>query len=125
MYGDVVRKAREARGLTQTQLAEISGVEQSNISAIEHGRRQPTAATLHRLLLACGFEVLAVAGDLVVPFPASPDDIAGNAQTDPPTPRNDAERNRMLMAALRASEATLRARKTGSTARRSPGPRHS
>jgi transcriptional regulator with XRE-family HTH domain len=110
MYGTVVRRAREARGLTQTQLAEISGIEQSNISAIENNRRQPSAATLHQLLLACGFEVLAAAGDLVVPFPASPDDVRGDVATDAPVPRNAAERNRMLMAALRASEATLRSR---------------
>lgn len=110
MYGDVVRKARELRSLTQTQLAEISGIEQSNISAIENGRRQPSAATLHQLLLACGFEVLAAAGELVVPFPASEDDAPGDAPADPPVPRSSRERNRMMMAALQAAEATVRSR---------------
>jgi transcriptional regulator with XRE-family HTH domain len=90
-------------------LAEISGISQPNISAIESERRQPTAATLHQLLLSCGFEVLAAAGDLVVPFPASEDDLHGDVGTAAPLPRNETEANRMLMAALAASEAVLRA----------------
>jgi transcriptional regulator with XRE-family HTH domain len=110
MYGTVLREARELRGLTQTQLAEISGIEQSNISAIENGRRHPSAATLHQLLLSCGFELRATAGELVVRFPATPEDAAGDVPTDQPMPRNDGERNRMLMAALAVSEATLRSR---------------
>lgn len=46
---------------------------QSNVSAIENGRRMPTAETLHRLLTACGYELLAVAGTRVLGFPV-PDD---------------------------------------------------
>jgi transcriptional regulator with XRE-family HTH domain len=110
VYGEVVRKARELRGLTQTELSAISGIEQSNISAIENGRRNPSAATLHSLLQACGFELLAAAGDLVIPIPGSPDDAPGDVASNPPLPRNARERNEMLMAALRAAEATLRAR---------------
>jgi transcriptional regulator with XRE-family HTH domain len=112
MYGNVVRAARAARELTQTDLAEISGIEQSNISAIESGRRQPSAATLHRLLLACGFEVLAAAGDRVIPFPASPDDLPGDAPTAPPlAPKSGRERARMFRAVLETAEATLRAKR--------------
>ncbi|MGH9179532.1 MAG: helix-turn-helix domain-containing protein [Acidimicrobiales bacterium] len=62
---------REERGLTQRALTEVSGVRQSNISAIEAGRRVPTADTLNRLVVACGFELAATAGDRVIycPFP--------------------------------------------------------
>ena len=60
--------------------------------------------------MSCGFEVLAAAGPIVVPFPASPDDLDGDVPVDAPRPRDDAEANRMLMAALGAAEATVRAR---------------
>ena len=63
MYGAFIASVRRSRGLTQAQLAEVSGVQQSNISAIEQDRRQPSAATLHRLVHACGFELLASAGE--------------------------------------------------------------
>ncbi len=111
MYGDLVRRARVSRGLTQTQLAEISGIRQTNISAIEHGRRQPSAATLHQLLLACGFEVLAAAGDRVLAFPASPDDLAGDQPVAPPLDVPIDVRVRMLVGALDTAEATVRSRR--------------
>lgn len=66
MYGAFVRQVREAQGLTQVQLAEVSGIQQSNISAIESGRRIPSADTLNRLVVACGFELSATAGGRTV-----------------------------------------------------------
>ena len=49
--GDLLRKARESRGLSQTQLQSQSGIQQADISRIESGsmRRGPTVATLVRL----------------------------------------------------------------------------
>ena len=52
--------------MTQRQLAEVSGVQQANVSAIENERRVPLADTLNRLLVACGFELAAVAGKRVI-----------------------------------------------------------
>ena len=49
-----VRVIREYRGLTQTALAEASGVAQPEISAIEGKTRVGTAATLKRLAKALG-----------------------------------------------------------------------
>lgn len=46
--------ARAERNLTQAQLAELSGIRQSNISRIESGRCSPTIATLQRLAMAMG-----------------------------------------------------------------------
>jgi transcriptional regulator with XRE-family HTH domain len=43
------RDARVKRGLTQRQLAELSGVPQADISRIERGGGNPTEATLQRL----------------------------------------------------------------------------
>ena len=127
MYGTVVRQAREQRGLTQVELADVSGIKQANISAIENDRRQPTAETLHRLLTACGFELVAMAGARSIPLPPPLDDgdpggladlfsvnrsiddpgvIAPAA--DPPTPTD--QRSRVLRAVLDASEAIIRSR---------------
>ena len=112
MYGDLVRSARSERGLTQAQLAGIAGVEQSNISAIENGRRAPSAETLHRLLFACGFELVASAGPrrLALPPPAwffdDDDDAFGETAEAVPI----ATKARMLAAALDASEAIVRSR---------------
>ncbi|GAA1871888.1 helix-turn-helix domain-containing protein [Myceligenerans crystallogenes] len=44
-----LRAEREAAGLTQQQLAEATGVAQSNISAYESGRRTASAAMVERL----------------------------------------------------------------------------
>jgi len=127
MYGTVVRRAREERGLTQVELADISGVKQANISAIENNRRQPTTETLHLLLTSCGFELVAMAGARTIPLPPPLDDddpdvlrdlltvnqSAGDPSelapaTDPRTTSD--QRSRVLRAVLDASEATIRSR---------------
>jgi XRE family transcriptional regulator, regulator of sulfur utilization len=41
--------ARERKGLTQKQLAELSGVQQSEISKIERGQINPTIETVARI----------------------------------------------------------------------------
>lgn len=100
MYGDVVRKARLARDLTQQELAAITGVGQANISAIEHGRRHPSAETFHRLLLGCGFELVAHAGPREIPVPV-PDDDLGDVPADTlPPDLPMADRVRMVTAVL-------------------------
>ncbi len=52
--GSPVRVIRESRGLTQTRLAEESGVDQSQISAMENHRRTGMAATLKAIAKALG-----------------------------------------------------------------------
>ncbi|HUQ63820.1 MAG TPA: helix-turn-helix transcriptional regulator [Acidimicrobiales bacterium] len=121
MYGTFVRAARESRSLTQRQLAEISGVRQSNISAIESGRRLPSADTLNRLIVACGYELSAVAGSRTI-FCSLPragwfpdEDLPPRADGDPPDERPavgpDApieERVRAITAVLEAADAARR-----------------
>ncbi|MGH9223292.1 MAG: helix-turn-helix domain-containing protein [Acidimicrobiales bacterium] len=118
MYGDFVRTAREARDLTQAELAQVSGVLQSNISAIEHNRRMPTAQTLNRLIVACGFELTATAGDRVIYCalprngwfpdedvpPRLPDDPSDERPTVGPFTSMD-ERVRIMTAVLDAADA--------------------
>ncbi len=67
----LLRRARELSGLTQSLLARRAGVPQSVISAYESGRRQPSLATLRRLVEASG-QALAV--DVVATRPVDPPD---------------------------------------------------
>jgi transcriptional regulator with XRE-family HTH domain len=69
MYAEFIREVRTSRGLSQSELAAVSGVSQPNISAIENGRRQPSADTLNRLLVACGYQLAAVADERTVYCP--------------------------------------------------------
>ncbi len=116
MYGPILRRARTSRGLTQRQLAAISGIEQANISAIENDRRAPSAETLHRLLTACGYELLGVAGNRVLAFPhpavgpeCSTDQPPDEAPTiTPGTPLTD--RVRAINAVLDLAETIVRSR---------------
>lgn len=55
--GDVIRRARSERGWGQRRLAEVSGVPQPNIAAIETGARVPSLAMVHRLVRACGLQL--------------------------------------------------------------------
>jgi uncharacterized protein len=48
----VIRAARERAGLTQAELAEVSGVARPNIAAYESGTRKPSPAMVRRLLEA-------------------------------------------------------------------------
>lgn len=45
-----MRSRREAAGLSQADLAALTGIRQPNISAYESGRRRPSPRTLQRLL---------------------------------------------------------------------------
>jgi predicted nucleotidyltransferase len=47
-----IRAARERAGLTQAELAEVSGVARPNIAAYEAGTRKPSPAMVRRLLEA-------------------------------------------------------------------------
>ena len=51
---DLVISARSTANLTQKQLAQRSGVSQSNISKIENGNYQPSLSTLKRIAGALG-----------------------------------------------------------------------
>lgn len=123
MYGSFVRSLRLARGLSQADLAAVSGVPQPNISAIENDRRLPSADSLNRLAVACGFQLAAVAGERHIhcPLPEAgwfPDE--GLPPRDPGDPPDEApavgpdspieERVRVITALLEASSDRVRAR---------------
>lgn len=56
-FGSVIFGARKARGLRQSDLAELSGVTQADISRIERGQVAPTTQTLLKLTSALGVEI--------------------------------------------------------------------
>jgi DNA-binding XRE family transcriptional regulator len=55
--GDRLRHARLAQGITQKELANLSGLEQSLISKLERGRHQPRYDTLERYAKGIGWSV--------------------------------------------------------------------
>ena len=55
--GQILRSARRKRGLTQRQLAELSGVPQPTVARIESGAVSPRMGTLLHLLAATGHEL--------------------------------------------------------------------
>lgn len=54
----LLRTARTRAGLSQRALADAAGTSQSAVAAIESRRKQPTVATLERLLSAAGTELV-------------------------------------------------------------------
>jgi len=55
-----LRRARKNSGTTLANVASASGVGTTNLSAIEHGRRDPTVTTTQRLADALGLAFIAV-----------------------------------------------------------------
>ncbi len=115
MFGAFVREVRQSRGMSQQELADNAGLTQSNVSAIENNRRQPSARSLNRILVACGYQLAAVAGPRQIFAPLPPgwfpdDDLPPRLPGDPPdeeptitpaTPMH--ERVRHINAVLEAS----------------------
>ncbi len=54
LVGRNVKRIRQEKGLTQEQLAEVSGFSQQYISGLEQGRRNPTVVTVYELAMALG-----------------------------------------------------------------------
>lgn len=90
----LLRQARARAGLSQAQVARAAATSQPVISAYEHGRRDPSVATLRRLLAATGsrLELRAVAPE----------------GSDLPPARNPAESGRRLVNVLLLADAIPR-----------------
>lgn len=63
LVGRNFKRLRDAKGLTQEQVADRSGLSQQYVSDLERGRRNPTVITLHELAQALGVSHI----DLVLP----------------------------------------------------------
>ena len=55
--GDLIREARLRAGLTQAELAAISGTQRGLISRWEAGAVSPTIDNFFEIIEACGFEL--------------------------------------------------------------------
>ena len=75
---DLIKAVRRRSGLTQAELAERAGTSQPVVSAYEHGRRDPSFATLNKLIGAGGhrLQIRAVADLSDVPQAATLDEHA-------------------------------------------------
>jgi transcriptional regulator with XRE-family HTH domain len=56
LAGNLLRVARARAGMSQRELAEAAGVQQSTIARIESGARQPSLPVLARILAAVDLE---------------------------------------------------------------------
>ncbi|MBQ9277792.1 MAG: helix-turn-helix transcriptional regulator [Lachnospiraceae bacterium] len=57
MVGEEVMQARTKRGLTQKQLSEITGIDQSDLSKIERGMANVSVSTLNRIANALDYSL--------------------------------------------------------------------
>jgi len=96
----LLQLARLKGGLTQGQLAERAGVPTTMISAYERDKRQPTLATLLRLLKAAGFELRMQ----LAPYDPHDEVLAELEARRGPRDRN--RRNRQIAAWRRAERVT-------------------
>jgi transcriptional regulator with XRE-family HTH domain len=105
--------------MSQDELAEVVGISQPNLSAYERDRRVPTADTLNKILVACGYQLAATDGERMIyctlPVagwfpdenlpqrePGDPGDEAPSVTPDTPM----AERVRAILAVLELADAT-------------------
>jgi transcriptional regulator with XRE-family HTH domain len=54
LVGDNCARIRKARGFTQEQLADLSGLTQQYLSDLERGKRNPTVVTVYEIAQALG-----------------------------------------------------------------------
>jgi len=69
MYGAFLRGLRASRGMTQGELSEVAGIAVPNLSAYENDRQVPGVDVLNRIAVACGYQLVAVAGDESIKVP--------------------------------------------------------
>lgn len=56
IIGDVIKKFREEKGLSQEVLSGLAGIGRTHLSAIERGERKPTLETFYRIGEAMGIK---------------------------------------------------------------------
>ncbi|MEV0811001.1 helix-turn-helix transcriptional regulator [Micromonospora sp. NPDC050200] len=76
ILGSVVRREREARELSQRELAELAAVSQATVARIERGDRSPSVEVLERLLAAMGVQLTVAVESLDAHLDARIDELA-------------------------------------------------
>lgn len=57
ILGKIIREKREARHLTQVELAEKAGVDRNYIGMVERGERNPSYLSLHKIAKGLGLTI--------------------------------------------------------------------
>lgn len=70
-FAKVLRKQRQAKGLSQEQLADLAAVSMRYISLLESRKHQPSLATLHGLCLGLGISMAEFITEIEVIMPSS------------------------------------------------------
>src|ERR1019366_3313445 len=70
--GALLRRVREAVGLSQGELAKRLGIPYQNLSRLEHGAREGMLSTLNRYVRALGYELVITARPRKKPKSAEP-----------------------------------------------------
>lgn len=68
-FGQVIRKRREAAGLSQEALAEEAGLHRTYVSLLERGERTPTLIVVKRLADALGTTMTSLVRELEAKTP--------------------------------------------------------
>ena len=55
--GQLIREAREKKGYSQTELAELLGVTRATVNGLEADRTSPSVRTLQKVANALGFSL--------------------------------------------------------------------
>jgi transcriptional regulator with XRE-family HTH domain len=76
---DLIREARLRAGLTQYELADLTGRDRTVIARWEHGTVAPSLETLLELLRACGFDLPLE----LTPYEPASDRLGKNALLSP------------------------------------------
>ena len=66
----IIAEQREQKHISQSQLAELSGINQAHISRIERGKSKPTMPTVFRICKALDIDPLVLADILAQEFRA-------------------------------------------------------
>lgn len=80
--GALLRRVREAVGVTQGELAKRLGIPYQNLSRLEHGAREGMPSTLNRYVRALGYELVIVARPRTTGDPKP----AARVRSTPPDP---------------------------------------
>jgi transcriptional regulator with XRE-family HTH domain len=81
-FADRLRRFREAKGITQYRLAQLSGLSKEGISKLEEGATDPRLSTLQKLAAALGVPVARLVADRLPAGrpPAEPDAVDREAE---------------------------------------------
>ena len=66
MVGKILKTMRKIKGLTQEELANITGIPQNTISQYENGRFEPNYKTVEMISKGCDFKIEFVNNDIVL-----------------------------------------------------------